>query len=62
MKKYRHEHDDYSVLAYQTHEVVIAGVIESFHTVSLFRAIKAYIKFSHQYPMATIVFRHNRYY
>lgn len=61
-RKYKHEHDDYTVLAYTTCNVVTKKPIEVYSTVHLFRAIKMYIKFSREYPTATIVIKHNKYY
>lgn len=57
-----HEHDDYSVFVFSNYQTRISDPIESYNTVSLFRAIKQYIKYSHEYPTATIIFKHNRYY
>lgn len=60
--KYKHEHDDYSVLVFKNINVVTNNPICYYGTISLFRAIKMYLKYSREYPTATIMFKHNRYY
>ena len=62
MKKYKHEHDDYTVLAYTSCNVITKEPIEVYSTVRFFRAVRRYFKLSLEYPTATIVFRHNKYY
>lgn len=62
LQKNWHEHDDYSIFVFSNYKTRISDPIESYHTVSFFLAIKQYIKYSHGYPTATIIFKHNRYY
>lgn len=62
MKKYKHEHDDWSVLVYKTINVATSNPICYYCTVRWYRALRWFFKYHREYPKETIVLKHNRYY
>lgn len=61
-KKYKHGYDDYSVFCYPSINVRMDEPICSYHTVRWYRAFIWFMKYHKQYPKATIVLRHNKYF
>ena len=57
----RYEHDDYTVFVYPDCNVMINEPICYYSTVYFLRAVKMYFKYLHEFPLATIVFKHARY-
>ena len=61
-RKYKHEHDDYTVFAYKNCNVITEDPICYYCTVHFLWAVKMYFKYSKEYPQATVVFKHTKYY
>lgn len=61
-RKYKHEHDDYTVFVFPNCNIAVEHPICHYCTVHFFRAVKMYFKYSREFPKATIVFKHTKYY
>lgn len=62
IKKNPHEHDDYTVFVFPNCNIAVEDPICYYCTVHFLRAIKMYLKYSREFPQATIVFKHAKYY